>query len=116
MTDDIETQKFLAELEYLAANDDGREIPLPAGVTMRAADLGGPAEDIRKLIELGWVYREFGWQPDHEWYKRGQKLGGLNMKVLATTQRMSHQFGKYERRGQMLISPEGVRRLKAGMN
>lgn len=116
MTTDPETLKFLREMADFAAKDDGKEIPLPAGVTMMAADLPGPKEGPRELIDKGWVYREFGWHPEAKWQKRIERIGEGNYKILATTRRPGHKMGTQHMRGQMLINPEGARRLRQALN
>lgn len=62
--------------------------------------------DMEKLISEGWQYRDIPWCSAEMWAKL-MSIIGENMIPLAMTERSNG-----DRRGQLLISPAGMQRLK----
>lgn len=96
------------------ADDD---IDLDALLASAAAALGvsiteeddplGREVDPSKLMAAGWVYRDMPWTTIEAWDEAMAAIGPENVIVLARSERPG------SRRGQVLISPEGMRRVMA---
>lgn len=71
-----------------------------------AADLGGPPEGPSELMEKGWVYRDLPRTSPEIFDEFAKIAGDANLKWLAKA-----DYGT-SKRGQVMISPEGIKRLQ----